>query len=275
MPSKWQKIGNIKGAKGDPGNDGKSPPPPTLKIGDVSTLPPGAEAQAEITGDGADFSLSLGIPAGSPGESVVGPPGPAGPKGDSIIGPTGPKGEPGNPSALVLVGVGRPDNPTTLSPENRAAVADALVGATFTSTDGAGTGAWAWVKTPGGWQVTYGDTGWQNVVSMLGNGWASTSNEPVYLRRIGPSCTLTFNLVPSSTLSTLLTMPQGFRSVGSTYFGGPSTILQRDGSVNGAIYFDGPTIIKGRSQATLGHHRGSMSWLSSDPWPATLPGSPA
>ncbi|WP_237692969.1 hypothetical protein [Rothia nasimurium] len=256
-------VTRLPAPKGDPGEDGISPPAPTLRVGEVATLPTGSSAVAEITGEAPDYTLTLGVPQGAKGEK--------GDKGDSIVGP---KGEPGNPATLVLVGVGRPDTPSTLSPENQTAVANALVGATFTSTDGAGTGAWAWVKTPGGWQVTYGDTGWRNVVSMLGNGWASTSNEPVYLRRIGPSCTLTFSLAPSNTLSTLLTMPQGFRSVGSTYFGGPSTILQRDGYVNGAIYFDGPTTIKGRSQVTYAHHRGILTWLSSDPWPATLPGAP-
>lgn len=147
------------GPQGDPGKDGISPPAPTLRVEQVQTLPPGSTATAHIGGEAPDYTLTLGVPQGAKGET--------GQKGDSVVGPPGPKGEPGNPAALVLVGVGRPDIPSTLSPENQTAVANALVGATFTSTDGAGTGAWAWVKTPKGWQVTYGDTGWRDFSGLL------------------------------------------------------------------------------------------------------------
>ncbi len=340
MPSNWKKIGNIKGTKGDPGDDGKSPPPPAFKIGDVSTLPPGSEAHAELAGDGANFSLSLGIPAGDPGKDGISPPAPtlrveqvqtlppgstatahiggeapdytltlgvpqgakgeAGQKGESVVGPPGPKGEPGNPAALVLVGVGRPDTPSTLSPENQTAVANALVGATFTSTDGAGVGAWAWVKTPKGWQVTYGDTGWRDFSGLLKTSDAVPQWAPGTLlaRRQGSWVEMIYSLawfgpiIPqglASTETTLLNRNQvagfepqvisrpGYRSgmaatssLLSTQNGAPLAGFISWQYDSGDARFQSLLVRHGAEKTASAR----MVYLATGVWPATLPGSP-
>ncbi|WP_237206456.1 hypothetical protein [Rothia nasimurium] len=172
-------VTRLPAPKGDPGKDGTSPPAPTLRVEQVQTLPPGSTATAHIGGEAPDYTLTLGVPQGEAGQ-----------KGDSVAGPPGPKGEPGNPSALVLVGVGRPDTPSTLSPENQTAVASAPVGATFTSTDGAGTGAWAWVKTPGGWQVTYADTGWRDITATAVSTETAQPGGAILVHRTGQVVTI-------------------------------------------------------------------------------------
>lgn len=262
------------GKPGQPGKDGTSPPAPTLRVGEVQTLPTGSAATAEITGEAPDYTLTLGVPQGAPGAK--------GDKGDSIIGPAGPKGEPGNPSALVLVGVGRPDTPSTLSPENQAAVANALVGATFTSTDGAGVGAWAWVKTPTGWQVTYGDTGWRKVEITSAAGVLLTgTGAELRLRRSSDSVQISgylthagltydqFNIAP----------PQGFSSNGPMW-GSFVTLRIWDqtailGNWNGSVFWVNSG---GGAWVGLQNNKRLMvqaNYLTSDPWPVVLPGAPA
>ena len=46
---------------------GVDAPKPTLAVGDVQTLPAGATATAEVTGESPDFVLSMGLPAGANG----------------------------------------------------------------------------------------------------------------------------------------------------------------------------------------------------------------
>lgn len=60
----------IIGAQGSGGGGTQGPPGPanTLTIGEVETLAPGEHATAVITGEAPNQTLSLGIPAGVPGE---------------------------------------------------------------------------------------------------------------------------------------------------------------------------------------------------------------
>lgn len=53
------------GAHGAPGQDGQTP---TIAVGTVTTLDPGQDATAEITGKTPNLVLSLGIPQGQPGK---------------------------------------------------------------------------------------------------------------------------------------------------------------------------------------------------------------
>ena len=254
------------GKPGQPGKDGTSPPAPTLRVGEVTTLPATATATAEITGEAPDYTLTLAVPQGAPGAK--------GDKGDSIIGPAGPKGEPGNPSALVLVGAGRPDTPSTLSPENQTAVANALVGATFTSTDGAGTGAWAWVKTPGGWKVTYGDTGWRDISSAVSEG-----SVKLKIRRILQTVYIHATTTAiSPKVATTGAFTKGFTRTGAPHaqsgFIGYFSAVNNENMV--PVYWAG---VWGQDLST-----NKQVWVNSnfqsqiftdDPWPATLPGTPA
>lgn len=56
------------GARGTPGQNGKDGQTPTITVGTVTTLDPGQDATAEITGKTPNLVLSLGIPQGQPGK---------------------------------------------------------------------------------------------------------------------------------------------------------------------------------------------------------------
>ena len=59
------------GAQGAPGQDGQDGQTPTISVGTVTTLDPGQDATAEITGETPNLVLSLGIPQGQPGKDGV------------------------------------------------------------------------------------------------------------------------------------------------------------------------------------------------------------
>ena len=56
------------GAQGTPGQDGQTP---AITVGTVTTLDPGQDATAEITGETPNLTLNLGIPEGQPGKDGV------------------------------------------------------------------------------------------------------------------------------------------------------------------------------------------------------------
>ena len=56
------------GTDGAPGKDGQTP---TISVGTVTTLDPGQDATAEITGETPNLTLNLGIPEGQPGKDGV------------------------------------------------------------------------------------------------------------------------------------------------------------------------------------------------------------
>lgn len=56
------------GAPGKDGKNGKDGQTPTISVGTVTTLDPGQDATAEITGETPNLVLSLGIPQGQPGK---------------------------------------------------------------------------------------------------------------------------------------------------------------------------------------------------------------
>ncbi|WP_237223341.1 hypothetical protein [Rothia nasimurium] len=62
-------VTRLPAPKGDPGKDGTSPPPPTLRVEQVQTLPPGATATAHIGGEAPDYTLTLAVPQGPQGEA--------------------------------------------------------------------------------------------------------------------------------------------------------------------------------------------------------------
>ena len=59
------------GAQGAPGQDGQDGQTPTITVGTVTTLDPGQDATAEITGETPNLTLNLGIPEGPPGKDGV------------------------------------------------------------------------------------------------------------------------------------------------------------------------------------------------------------
>ena len=59
------------GAPGQNGQDGQDGQTPTIAVGTVTTLDPGQDATAEITGQTPNLTLNLGIPEGPPGQDGV------------------------------------------------------------------------------------------------------------------------------------------------------------------------------------------------------------
>ena len=59
------------GAQGTPGQNGEDGQTPTISVGTVTTLDPGQDATAEITGKTPNLTLNLGIPEGQPGQDGV------------------------------------------------------------------------------------------------------------------------------------------------------------------------------------------------------------
>ena len=59
------------GAPGQDGQDGQDGQTPTIAVGSVTTLDPGQDATAEITGETPNLTLNLGIPQGPPGQDGV------------------------------------------------------------------------------------------------------------------------------------------------------------------------------------------------------------
>ena len=59
------------GAQGTPGKNGQDGQTPTITVGAVTTLDPGQDATAEITGETPNLTLNLGIPQGPPGQDGV------------------------------------------------------------------------------------------------------------------------------------------------------------------------------------------------------------
>ena len=62
---------NIKGPIGATGPQGNPGATPTITVGTVTTLDPGQDATAEITGETPNLTLNLGIPEGQPGKDGV------------------------------------------------------------------------------------------------------------------------------------------------------------------------------------------------------------
>lgn len=67
-PAQKLNLGIPQGATGNPGAPGKDGQTPTITVGTVTTLDPGQDATAEITGGTPNLVLSLGIPQGQPGK---------------------------------------------------------------------------------------------------------------------------------------------------------------------------------------------------------------
>lgn len=142
-------------------------------------------------------------------------------------------------------------------------------------TDTAGTaGAWRWLKTSTGsgvarWVVVHGDTGWRNVSAYLVNGWSGT----VLIRRVGQTINVEVNDLYATTATSpvFYTAPVGFRSRNSgrrmLYLLVPSGQWCRSDWSSSNITVEG--------YAGDWRVRGSLAAFTNDPWPTTLPGTPA
>lgn len=165
---------------------------------------------ASITSDADDMVVNLTdgeshrfpMPPGTPGHTpVVGLDGDrltvdGVPVGGSLRGPAGAPGGPGaiaTQSTYLIVGPGRPDAPSTTG---GIITGKEPTGAEYRSTDGAGVGAWVWVKRGTGagiwaqWTVTYGDTGFRGL--DIRTAWPEYYLDArLLMRRVGDTVTVT------------------------------------------------------------------------------------
>ena len=209
---------------------------PVFTMETPTTLAAGSQATAKLSGSYQNLAISLGIPAVATGST----------------------------SATQIIGAGRPDVASSMDANTQALVSAAPVGASFNSTDGAGTGAWAWQKTGAGWVVTMGDTGWRAV--------DPEAKYAVKIRRTNQSIAFSFNVSQPAVAMPDWRFPAGFSPSG--FFD-----LER------AMYRGGTTTITGYFRIIGGilKYNGSLSAINAtaleafptyDAWPLTLPGTP-
>ena len=143
---------------GPPGEDGADAPLPDVSW-DGPVLVVGGERSPDLTGPEGPAPA---VEWDGPHLTVGGVTGPdlTGPEGAASTVP-GPPGAVPTAADYAIVGPGRPDVPASTG---GLVSASTPVGATYTSTDGAGVGAFVWRKRPdGSWVVIDGDTGWRDV----------------------------------------------------------------------------------------------------------------
>lgn len=112
-----------------------------------------------------------------------------------------------------IMGAGRPDTPSTLSAEHQTAVANALIGTVFVSTDGGGINAWQWVKRANGWICTDVDSGWRNITSLVPADLFDTAQSSRYMhvRRINNVIYYRFRFLRGGTGRVLVDLPPEFQ----------------------------------------------------------------
>ena len=174
-----------------------------------------------------------------------------------------------------LTGTGMPNGVVTANP-----------GTYYTDTAGTN-GAWRWLKKSGtgntGWEVIVGDTGWRAIAVTF-----ITVGE-LYLRRVNNLCYVSNGggYSGSSTFSNLSVggntggldnpIPQGWRTSAAC-----STPITNDGNSHaGYLLLTNTTdysVVQVRGAVAPSISYGRMvlgTYVPSDPWPTTLPGTPA
>ena len=272
----------IEQGKGDPGPAGE--PGAAGPAGPVG--PPGPQGEAGATGPAG--------PAGEPGPA--GPIGPQGERGDTgPAGPAGPQGAPGPKGDTGSVGPQGATGPAgsagpagPAGPKGDSAVTASTVEMRGTGspygvitppaagtyyTDTAGTnGAWRWIATgttSTSWVVQHGDTGWRDISSLLISEWvASTTYGAPCLRRIGSIIYTRGGIKDGTSPQALKPIPAGFGTTGflivptfTTVAGFQNLNISRSVVID-AVPRSGENLLGG-------------SWPAGDPWPSTLPGTPA
>ena len=203
-------------------------------------------------------------PAGPAG--VAGPVGPVGPKGaDGADGPVGPKGAdgadgPAGPKGAdgTLMGPGRPDYPQTTG---GVITGNEPTGTVYASTDGAGSGAWAWRKHGTVWAVIDGITPDINLAHRAPpGGGPQTANAFIYVRRENGNVIFHMDEWRTGSAGWLFAaadIPQGFRPTGwVNVFGGTGPAI--------AVSKDGVATSANSQQVTYG---ALTSYFTKQPWP--------
>ena len=157
----------------------------------------------------------------------------------------------------------------TGSPEGKVA---APVGAIYTDT-AATNGAIRWIKASGtgstGWRVEYGDTGMRDISA------SSTATDGSFVvQRVGNlvwlfASTTTFDMSDGGTITTL---PVGFRPHRYVYTQTPSYWATDVLRTIRIITSGGVVVRGGTGSETLNF---TFPFVTNDPWPTSLPGTPA
>lgn len=178
-----------------------------------------------------------------------------------------------------IVSAGRPDVIDTLPLSKREEVNRAPVGTQFISSDGAGVGAWQWQKKADKWEVTVGDTGWRNIDTQMFGNLSHASNyypsEKASIRRINNNVYFT---LPPTRMSSNFNGTNAFPSVlgftkspaGRKVFG---LLAHNSTEIIAQLYFHERGIHL-QSFKAGDINGGHGDYLTSDPWPTTLPGTP-
>ena len=170
-------------------------------------------------------------------------------------------------AAITIVGAGRPDIPATLTGPIATAVAAAGVATKFRSTDGP-QGAWVWMRRGAGWVCIEGETEWRNVSSSA---LRTTSAVMILIRRSGRMINLSFDaytLIDPTIFSDFLApIPAGFR---------PGKTVRTSAYEVGPVYVTtggSSAVACFAAQPAGARLRFYISWLNSEQWPTTLPGT--
>ena len=248
------------GTPGDPGKDSTVPgppgergapgPAPAIKIGTVSS---GTTPSATITGTSPDLTLGLVLPKGDRGDR----------------GETGAPGVVSSASSYVIVGPGRPDVPSTTAGTITGAEP---VGAEFRSQDGAGVGAFVWMKRPGGaWEVTVGDTGWRKPTLA-----STITGGNVLIKRSGNRISV-FGRMVTGTTGWLFADAAiaGFQSSITTGIGGAQAVQVSESVATGGMIRIASRRLPYLTFSGSATVDFSYDYWTADSWPSTLPGTPA
>ena len=163
----------------------------------------------------------------------------------------------------------------TGSPEGNVA---APVGSAYTDT-AATNGAIRWIKTSGtgstGWRVEYGDTGWR----LIPNRNTEQAGQ-IYIRRVADTCFIRVSKYadPGNYARHMATIPVGFRPEGEFYGLIVDSSAQSTNSIVGSYtirFLSWARNINGGTERPDHPQSGEMDYLTDDPWPTTLPGTPA
>lgn len=131
----------------------------------------------------------------------------------------------------------------------------------------AGRAAYMWDDLNGRDQLIYGDTGWRIVTSLAAADWTSGT---MYLRRNGYQVELGGSLNTTSGAivqanTPLMALPVGYR---------PAFTINKiiaGGNVNHGVIVGTDGVL--RADSGLSAIRWQLTWMTSDAWPNTLPGS--
>ena len=255
----------LQGERGERGEQGTQGVPGASNTLSIGTVVGGSTASATVTGASPNQVLNLVLPKGDKGDAgAVGAVGPQGPAGNVTV----------SQAASTIQGNGYPEG-----------VVSAPVGSLYVDLQETN-GAVMWRKKSGtgstGWVVLKGDTGWRKVSSdtsivtpsyadaaMGGSGKGSHA-----IRRVDNQVHwLTYWYQNSSTSGKFAELPKGFRGQEMVPGGGYGTQeIARLGNTT-LQQQNGQRLMV--TSMNAGELRFYAQWNTDDPYPNTLPGSPA